>query len=210
MAALLGLIAAAGAVQAQSVAMTGGMGSKALLVIDGTLPKAVGVGDTHKGVKVISVNSDQTVVEVNGKRQTVVLGGAPVSIGGGAAGESGSQIVLTAVSHGHFMAQGSVNGRSTQFLVDTGASTVAMGAAEADRIGIKYENGRRIRLNTANGVTTGYLVTLNRVRIQDVEVFNVEATISPQPMPYMLLGNSFLTRFQMNRHNDTLTLTRRY
>ncbi|RZI79298.1 MAG: TIGR02281 family clan AA aspartic protease, partial [Rubrivivax sp.] len=65
-----------GAVQAQSVAMTGGMGSKALLVVDGSPPKAVGVGDTFKGVKVISVSGDQTVVEMKGQRQTVLLGGA--------------------------------------------------------------------------------------------------------------------------------------
>ena len=70
------------AAMAQSVAMTGGMGSKALLVINGGQPKALAAGDTHQGVKVISVTSDQAVVEVAGRRQTVTLGGAPVSVGG--------------------------------------------------------------------------------------------------------------------------------
>lgn len=78
------LVTAALPASAQSVAMTGSMGSKALLVVDGAAPKALSAGETHKGVKVVSVRADQVTVEVGGKRQTIDLGGAPVSIGGGA------------------------------------------------------------------------------------------------------------------------------
>jgi aspartyl protease family protein len=198
------------AAHAQSVAMTGGMGSKALLVVDGSPPKAVGVGDTFKGVKVISVTGDKTVVETKGVRQTVLLGGAPVSVGGGGGGGSGTQIVLSAVSGGHFVSQGTINGKSTQFMVDTGATSVAMGMAEAQRMGVKYLDGERFQASTANGVVVGYGVKLASLRIQDVEVYNVDAAVLPQSMPYILLGNSFLSRFQMKRENDTLTLTKRY
>ena len=196
--------------QAQSVAMTGGMGSKALLVVNGGAPKALAAGDTYQGVKVVSVSSDQAVVEVSGKRQTVQLGGAPVSIGGGLGGAQGTSIILTAGSGGHFVTSGSVNGRATQFLVDTGATSVSMGADEARRLGIAFEQGQRMYTSTANGVVPSFRVSLTSLRIQDVEVFNVEATVSPQGMPYILLGNSFLTRFQMKRENDTLTLTKRF
>ncbi|RZL01115.1 MAG: TIGR02281 family clan AA aspartic protease [Rubrivivax sp.] len=196
--------------RAQSVAMTGGMGSKALLVVDGSPPKAVGVGDTFKGVKVISVTGDKTVVEMKGVRQSVLLGGAPVSVGGGGGNAGGTQIVLSAVSGGHFVSQGTINGRATQFMVDTGATTIAMGAAEAQRMGINYKDGERFQGSTANGVVVGYGIKLASVRIQDVEIFNVEAAVLPQSMPYILLGNSFLSRFQMKRDNDTLTLTKRY
>ncbi len=196
---------------AQSVAMTGGMGSKALLVINGGAPKALAAGDTFQGVKVISVSGEQAVVEVGGKRQTVRLGEAPVSIGGGGGGSaSGTQIVLTAGPGGHFVTQGSINGRATQFMVDTGATSVAMGADEARRMGIKFENGERFYGSTANGVVVGYHISLTSVRIQDVEVYNVDAAVLPQAMPQILLGNSFLTRFQMKRENDVLTLTKRY
>ena len=200
----------AGPAQAQSVAMTGGMGSKALLVINGGAPKALAAGDTFAGVKVVSVTADQTIVEVAGKRQTVPLGGAPVSIGGGLGGAQGTTIVLSAGPGGHFVTAGTINGKSAQFLVDTGATSVAMGADDARRLGIKFEDGQRFYGNTANGVVAAYRVTLNSLRIQDVEVFNVEASILPQGMPQVLLGNSFLTRFQMKRDSDTLTLTRRF
>jgi aspartyl protease family protein len=195
--------------QAQSVAMTGGMGSKALLVVNGGAPKALSAGETFQGVKVISVTRDDTVVEVAGKRQTVALGGAPVSIGGSGGGASGTQIVLTAGSGGHFFTQGAINGRAAGFLVDTGATSIAMGQDEARRMGIKFEDGERYYSSTANGNVVGYRVSLTTVRIQDVEVHNVEAAVLPMSMSHILLGNSFLTRFQMKRDNDTLHLTKR-
>ncbi len=199
-----------GSAQAQSVAMSGSMGSKVLLVVNGGTPKALAAGDTHQGVKVVSVSADQAVVEVGGKREKVFLGAAPVSIGGAGGGANGTQIVLSAGLGGHFIAQGSINGKSAQFMVDTGATSIAMGADEARRMGIKFEDGRAFYGNTANGVVKGYSVSLPTVRIQDVEVHNVEAAVLPQPMPNILLGNTFLTRFQMKRDNDTLTLTKRY
>lgn len=195
----------------QSVAMTGGMGSKALLVVNGGAPKALAAGDTFQGVKVVSVSPEQTVIEMGGKRQTLRLGEAPVSIGGGGGGgANGTQIVLSAGSGGHFITQGAINGRATQFMVDTGATSVAMGADEAARMGINFESGERFYGSTANGTVVGYRVKLTSVRIQDVEVYNVDAAVLPQHMPHILLGNSFLTRFQMKRENDMLTLTKRY
>jgi aspartyl protease family protein len=205
----LTLGACAVAAQAQSVAMTGGMGSKALLVINGGSPKALAAGDEHKGVKVVSVTGDATVVDVGGKRQTVRLGGAPVSLGGAGGGGSASQIVLTAGSGGHFMTQGSINGKSVDFMVDTGATTIALSADDAKRMGIKYEDGQKAMSQTANGTRVVHVVRLSSVRIKDVEVYDVEAVVGDAPMPFALLGNSFLTRFQMKRENDIMTLTKK-
>ena len=97
----------AGAAGAQTVAMTGSMGSRALLVIDGGAPRAVAAGATVGGVKVISVTSNDAVIEVAGQRRTVQLGASPVSLGGAGGGGGGSRIVLTAGSGGHFSTQGS-------------------------------------------------------------------------------------------------------
>jgi len=196
---------------AQSVAMSGGMGSKALLVVDGGTPKALAAGEVHRGVKVISVSSEQTVVEIEGKRHTVRLGGAPVSHGSSGGGSGGgSQIVLTAGSGGHFVTQGSINGRAVEFLVDTGATNVAMGQDVARRLGLGFAKGQLGRSSTANGVVNTYRIRLAKVRIQDVEVYDVEASVLPGSMPNILLGNSFLTRFQMKRENEQLTLSKRF
>lgn len=201
---------AAGAAGAQTVAMTGSMGTRALLVIDGGTPRAVAAGTTINGVKVVSVTATDAVIEIAGQRRTVQLGASPVSLGGAGGGSSGGRIVLTAGSGGHFSTQGSINGRAVFFMVDTGATSVSMTAAQADAIGLKYRDAPRVNLNTANGVVVAHTVTLNSVRIGDVEVYNVQGIVAPRDMPFVLLGNSFLDRFQMKRDNDQLTLDKRF
>lgn len=209
--ALLSALLCAAPAWAQSVALQGMLGDRALLIVDGAVPKAVAPGDSHKGVKVVSTAGDQAVVDIGGKRHTLRVGEAPASVGGGGGAPAGGErIVLTAGSGGHFLTEGSINGRAAYFMVDTGATSVSIGAAEAERMGIDYKTGQPVRLSTANGMSSGWRVMLATVRIREVEVRNVEAVVSPQPMPYVLLGNSFLTRFQMRRENDLMVLERRY
>ena len=199
------------AAQAQSVALAGMLGSKALLIVEGTAPKSVAAGETHQGVKVIATAGDQAVIEQDGKRRTLRLGDAPVSLGGaGASAGRGTRIMLSESSGGHFMTAGQINGRAVQFMVDTGATSVAMSVQDAERAGISYKTGQPVRMSTANGTTEGFRIKLNSVRVGDVEVFDVDAVVIPQPMPYLLLGNSFLSRFQMRRENTLMTLDKRY
>ncbi len=194
---------------AQSVALSGVMGSKALLVIDGGTPKAVAAGEAHQGIKVISVAGEQAVLDIKGQRVNMRVGDAPVSQGARPGGTNGSRIVLTQGSGGHFFAQGLVNGRTVQFMVDTGATTIALGASDAKRMGIDYQKGQPVRMGTANGVAQGWLIKLNRVKIADVEVYEVDAVVGPD-MPYALLGNSFLSRFNMNKTIDQMVLEKRF
>lgn len=209
--ALAALTLVCATAQAQSVALAGMMGSKALLVVDGSAPKTVAAGETHRGVKVISTSGDQAVIEQSGQRRTLRVGDSPVSLGAsGGGGGRGTRIVLTESGGGHFMTEGQINGRSVQFMVDTGATNVAMSTLDAERAGIPYKSGQPVRMATANGESMGYRIKLNSVRVADVEVFDVDAVVTAQPMPFLLLGNSFLTRFQMKRENNLMTLDKRY
>jgi len=194
---------------AQSVSMGGSLGNNALLVIDGK-PRNVAVGATVAGVKLVSVSGNDAIVEVAGKRVALSLGGAQVNLGGKQSEGSGRQIVLTADGAGHFYTGGTINGKTVRFVVDTGATSVALGQDDADRIGLDYKNGQRGLSRTANGVVPFYRTTLGSVRIGDVQVYNVEASVLPAQMGHILLGNTFLTRFQMKRENDVLTLDMRY
>ena len=205
--ATIALLASAAA-QAQSVSMAGSLGTRALLVIDGK-PRQVAVGTTVEGVKLLAVSNNDALVEVNGQRVALQLGGSPANLGGAASAGTGDKIVLTSVSGGHFVTSGTINGSAVRFFVDTGATTVTMGAADAERIGLDYKKGQLGYTSTANGVIPAYRVMLSSVRIGDVQVYNVEATVLPSTMPYMLLGNSFLDRFQMRRENDRLTLEKK-
>ena len=196
--------------QAQTVALSGILGAKALLVVDGAAPKAVAPGETFQGVKVISTQNDNAVLEIAGQRQTARVGGAPVSVGAAIGPGTGGRIVLSAGSGGHFVTQGLINARSVQFLVDTGATTIGIGMSDAERIGLDYKQGQRVQLATANGIAQGWKVQLSSVRLNDVEVREVEAVVTPYAMPYVLLGNSFLTRFQMTRTNEQMVLEKRF
>ncbi|VTU27370.1 clan AA aspartic protease [Variovorax sp. PBS-H4] len=204
------LAAACGFACAQSVTLTGTIGSRAILMVDGSAPKTVAVGETFQGVKLLSMTPEQAVVEAGGKRVALRMD-QPVSIGGGVlGGGGGTRIVLPASSGGHFMTQGAINGRSVNFMLDTGATTVALSAADAQRIGLDFSKGRPVRMNTANGTAQGYMVRLSSVRVGDVEVYDVEAIVSQQPMPYVLLGNSFISRFSMRRDSDQMVLEKRF
>ncbi len=209
---LLSLAALAGSasVAAQAVSLQGMMGSRALLVVDGGAPRGVAPGETHEGVKVISTAGDQAVVEIKGRRHTLRMGESPVSVGGSAIGARGNKIVLSAASGGHFLSQGAINGQAVQFMVDTGATAIGLGMSEADRLGINYKAGQPVRMQTANGIAAAWRVKLASVRVGDVEVHDVDAVIGSYSMPYVLLGNSFLSRFQMRRDNDQMVLERRY
>ncbi len=186
------------------------LGGKALLIVDGTAPKGVAAGESHKRVKVLSTQGDQAVVEIDGKRQTLRVGDAPASVGGGPAPTRGSRIVLTASGGGHFFTQGTINNKQVQFVVDTGATQVAMGAGQAERLGIEYRKGQMLMASTANGNIPMWRVRLASVRIGDVEVYDVEGSVLASNMPYVLLGNSFLSRFQLTRDNSQMVLERRF
>jgi aspartyl protease family protein len=209
----MALIAAMGAVSggaaAQAVTLNGRLGSQqALLVIDGQ-PHAVAVGNTVKGVRLLSVSPTQADVSVDGARRTLTIGAGPVKVSDPGTARSNQEIVLTAGSGGHFHTVGQINGKSASFMVDTGATKVSMGQSEAERLGVDYKSGQRGLAETANGRVPVYAVTLNSLKVGDVEVANVEALVLPASMPHILLGNSFLTRFSMKRENEVMRLERR-
>ena len=85
-----------------------------------------------------------------------------------------------------------------------------MSEADAKRINLAFDKGQRVGVSTANGQVVGHMLRLQSVKLGDVQVYDVPAIVLPQAMPFVLLGNSFLTRFQMLRQNDQLTLERRY
>ena len=208
---LLAALTAAPVAMAQTVALSGMLGGKALLIVDGSAPKSVAAGESFRGVKVISTQGDQAVMEIGGKRHTARVGEAPSSVGGTSNDGAGSgKIVLSAGSGGHFFTQGQINGKTVQLVVDTGATKVAMSISDAQRVGLNNKTGQPVQLSTANGVVPGWHLKLASVRIGDVVVHEVDAIVSSGSMPYVLLGNSFLARFQMTRSNDQMVLERRY
>ena len=199
----------AGAAAAADVALIGVIGDKAAVIaVDGGDPKTVKVGQTWQGISVIEVERGQATVEIDGKQRVLKIGQHYRSSAAAAGGRG--KVTLAADSRGMFHADGAINGVPVRFMVDTGATFVGMSANEARRLGIDYQKGRPVMMQTANGRALNYLVTLDRVRLGDIELSGVEGVVGENDMPFALLGMSFLNRLQMQRDGSSMTLTRRF
>lgn len=193
---------------AVEVGIAGVFPGKALLVIDGAPPRSVAVGQkTEQGVKLLAIDDGAAVVEVDGRRRTLRVGQSVVSQ---RSGDGNSALVLSADANGHFYATGRINGGTVRFLVDTGATMVSIGAADARRLGLDTRNAPTGYTQTANGNARVYKVRLSSVRIGDVTLNDVDGLVHEQDLPIALLGMSFLNRMEMQRDGQRMILRRRY
>lgn len=195
------------ALAAQEVGLAGIIGSKALLKINGGAPRAVPVGATVDGVKVVSVQGEQVVVEINGRKRPLRVGQNAVGV---AASSDSDRLVLQADGQGHFYTTGTINGVSVRFLVDTGASMISLGASDARRMGLDFNRGQKGISQTANGQVVVSKIQLDNVRIGGMTLHQVDAVIHQSDLPIALLGMSVLNRMEMQRDGSTMTLKRRF
>lgn len=196
---------------AAEVAVVGLFPGKAVLVIDAGAPRTLAVGQRLGEVRLVAVERDSAEIEIGGERSKVRLGDRPVSVTQpGAAANEGRQVTLVADARGHFLTGGSINGAAVTFLVDTGASAIAMGPATAVRAGIDYLKGQPAMASTANGVVPTWRVRLTKVNVGDLTVYDVDAFVVKIEMPQVLLGMSFLNRMEMRRDGAIMVLRQRY
>lgn len=192
---------------AQEVGLAGIMGSKAMLMVNGGEPQAVAIGQSLDGVKLLSVQGDQVVVEVGGKKRPLRVGQHAIGVSNG---DSSGKIIMTADGQGHFYTTGTINGTSVRFMVDTGATMISLGATDARRIGLDFNRGQKVLSQTANGQTVVSKLQLDTVRLGDITLHGVDAVIHQNEMPIALLGMSFLNRMEMQRDGSTMTLKKRF
>ena len=207
-AAIAALLSITSTATAADVTVVGLFPNKALVQIDGGSMRTLSVGQkTAEGVTLVSVDRDTAVFEVDGKRVTLGLGQARL----GRSAPAAASVTLTADTRGHFTADGQINGRPIQFVVDTGATLVALPSSVARRLGIDFEKGQRAGVRTANGAATGYLVKLDTIGVGSVMLYGIDAiVIEGSGLATPLLGMSFLNRMNMKREGDIMTLTSRF
>lgn len=203
------LLAAANVAHATDIEVAGLFNGKAMVSINGSPAKVMATGQTLQNVKLISATSSAAIFEIDGKKQTLGMGQSIST----AAGNSGAKptIKLTADGGGHFNTGGSINGRPINFLVDTGATTVAISVHSAQAMGIDLRKAGLGASTTAAGVVRTYRVTFDNVKVGDISLNFVEGNVlEGMPDDFALLGNSFLSRLDMKREGTVLTLTKNY
>lgn len=182
---------------------------KAMLAIDGS-NRVLTTGQTSpEGIRLLSANPREAVVLWDGEEHTLRPGGA-VSTNYAKPRPREARIVRD--NSGNYLTSGAINGRAVDFLVDTGASAVAMSTAQARQLGIPYERtGTPVNVGTAGGVSQGYMVTLDRVRVGEVELHRVDGVVIEAPTNHrILLGMSFLKRLEMSQNNNVMVLRQRH
>ena len=123
------------------------------------------------------------------------------------AGGEQAMVVIRADRSGHYVARGEINGEPVRFLVDTGATDVALSESQARSLGLEF--GPRIALSTAGGPSTGWMTRIDEVRIGGLRRRDVRATITSAPMDSVLLGMSFLRHYRLEQDGDELVIARR-
>ena len=117
----------------------------------------------------------------------------------------GLQIVLERNRYGHYNVSGHINGQPVEFLLDTGATLVAIPARLADRLGLV--RGAPTQVKTANGTAVAYATRLASVRLGDIELREVRAHISSgMDGDEVLLGMSVLKKLEFSQRGNSLTL----
>jgi len=191
---------------AADVSFVGAIGDKAaILVIDGGAPRTLKVGQKSGPVTVVSVERERAVVDIEGEQRTLLRGQHFQ-----ASASDRQSTVLAADGRGHFIAEGGINGKPVRFVVDTGATVVALPASEAVRLGIDYRKGRPGSTRTAGGVVPVYRMVFDTVKVGGIELRSVEGVVIEQGLDIALLGMSFLSRVEMKNEGQTMTLIRRF
>jgi len=205
------LLASAPVRAVESIRVVGLFKGKAVVQIDGT-QRMLSTGQASpEGVKLISANAREAVMEVDGKRGTYALG-RHISSTYASAPRHEIAVRVWADEGGMYRAIGSINGFPVSFLVDTGATHIAMNAAQARRLGIDYRVvGKQGFASTASGVVKQYMVLLDRVAVGDIELRNVSAGVIDGMHPTdVLLGMSFLGQVDMARKGKMLELRKKF
>ncbi|WP_332856622.1 retropepsin-like aspartic protease family protein [Duganella sp. S19_KUP01_CR8] len=199
-----GFILAGANAFAANISLVGVVRDRALMTVDGGEPTAYAIGSTiAPGSQLLAVHNDGATITEHGKSVTIAMGRYPAQNG------ANQSLVLRADAVGQFYTNGSINGMSARMLVDTGATHIAMPATDAARFGIDYRKGQPGTTSTANGVANVFRVHIERMRIGELELRNLEAIVHESGLPIILLGSNFLDQFSMRRERQEMILTPR-
>jgi aspartyl protease family protein len=203
-ACLLIACAAAAPAHAADITLAGTLTERGIFVVDG-VTRTLRVGQAvAPGVRLVAVGRGEATIDHGDRRQTLRVGqraGAP-------AGEQSA--LLHANPQGHFVVTGGINGQPVRFLVDTGATLIALGSSDARRLGVALAEGEPGMAHTANGTVPVTRVRLRNVRVGDIDLDGVDAMVHEHDLPVALLGMSFLNRTDMRREGTTMVLKKRY
>ena len=191
------------------VRVVGLFSGRAVLLVEGR-QHVLRVGQTSpEGVKLVLANSESAVLLIDGEEVTARLDGR---VSARKRTATVKEVQVWRDTTGMYTTVGSIDGLPVSFLIDTGATQVAMNASQARRLGIDYHvTGDPAEVTTASGVERAWMVTLDSVKVGDLEVRNVSAVVLEGKQPKVtLLGMSYLGRMEISNDGRLMTLRQKY
>jgi len=210
--------------QATEIALSGVVGTNAVLVVDNGPPQLLAVGkSTPSGIRLLSLEGNVAVVEFEGRRQTLRLGERVVQRDEGGRADVGTstidqarkilargvEITIESDASGHFLVDGEINGRSVRFLVDTGATLVSIGHSTAQSLGLDLDDKQMSKAHTAAGVVSTWRVRLKSLKIGGLRFDDIEAVVMQADIPNVLLGMNVLGQMEMRRDGKLMRLRKK-
>ena len=200
----------AGAAQAVApIEVVGLFADRAVVQVAGGTPQLLKVGQTSSGgIELLSADAHKAVVRYRGEVHELVLSNR---VSTGFQKVTKQTVSLTSDPRGQYHVRGAINSHYVNFLIDTGASIVALSSQAADRIGVTYQDGERGQVITAQGTTNSYFVTLDQVTVAGITAHNVRAAVIDGAYPVeILLGMSFLSQVAIAEQGGVMTLTQKF
>jgi len=203
---LLSILTTSIAIAAPNIKVIGLFKDKALVAIDGK-HKLIRKGDTYKDFTLEYADSKRAVISYEGISKKYYLG-SPSSGGMQFKKAKSSAYHIKANPMGMYVTQGSINSKPMNFIVDTGATMVSMNQADAERLGINGpRDGEEIKVMTASAVVKAYKVKLETVKVGEIQIKDVDATVLLSEQPdTVLLGMSFLKNLRVKQSGSVMSL----
>ncbi|MCB1924258.1 MAG: TIGR02281 family clan AA aspartic protease [Gammaproteobacteria bacterium] len=182
---------------------------KAMLEVDGQR-KVVSVGGKpFAGMRLLRADTREAVVESGGQQYTLRLGSA---VSASYAPRERREIRILKDSRGGYFVDGLINGSPVRFLVDTGATSVAMSERHAAQLGLQHRvDGTPVGVGTASGSARGHAVQLASVSVAGMRVNDVRAVVIDGDSPqFVLLGMNVLSKFDIDQRENLLILRSKF
>ena len=188
---------------------------KAMINLDGKR-MILKAGQEKKGILLISTDTyAQTAeFEINNVREIYAMSR---QIGGGSQEVKAKEVMIRPDVRGNYLTQGLINGKRVDFLVDTGASSIALSQSLAKSLGINYQvNATKIKVKTASAIVDAYQVKFDNVAIDSSKLTNVDGIVIPDSQPianqkvFGLRGMSFLGRLELEKKQNLMLLRQNF
>ncbi len=166
-------------------------------------------GEEIDGVKLINATSKYAVLEIAGEKKKYLLGSR---VQASYNKTKKKRVDIYQTGNNMYKTTGSINGFTVDFLVDTGASVVALNSSTAKRLGIQYKlDGEETIVATASGKELAYSVMLDKVKVGEIMLRNISAVVIEGNEPEtILLGMSYLGRLNIVNKGQVMSLEEKF